>query len=90
MEVGPIFKGKNGCLTVFGLSRVDLIRTKLLCLFDEFGRDTARDVFHLKKMLENADEALTEAPWVYQALSVYEPGRRTESHVQKIIAESLK
>ena len=90
INAGLVFNGRNGRLSVYALERSDLIRSKLMCLFDEFGRDIPRDVIHLKKMIRNADEAIGEARWVYGALNVYEPGRRKLKEVTKIIKDYLK
>jgi hypothetical protein len=87
---GPLFKGKSGLLLVYGLDRIDMIRSKLLCLFDEWGREIDRDVAQLKRMLKSAEEALDEAGWVHAALSTYEPGRWTRDDVANRLAERLK
>jgi hypothetical protein len=83
---GPIFVGKFSDLVVYGLCRLDLVRTKLLCLFDEFGRDISRDIEQLKKMAVSAEEIKNEIGWIKTALETWEPGVHSVDSIRKKIS----
>lgn len=86
---GPLFKGQK--LTVFALSKLDLLRTKLLsAISPDRGADAVQDLDDICSLSVSEDDILFEESWLMKADQFYAaiPSRSREFY-QEFLRETV-